>query len=250
MKLQVFRTAAEAARAAAHVIALRLRTDPYTVLGLPTGRTSVRVYDELARLHEAGRADFSKAHTFNLDEFVGLSAADRGSFRTFMEKHLFRRVNLPCDQVHFLNGRAADLEKECLRFELAITDAGGIDVLLLGVGANGHIGFNEPAASLFARTHRARLRPETRRTNAARFGGRATAVPREALSMGMATILGARSIVLIATGRAKSRPVASLVTGRISPASPVSFLQLHPDVQVILDHAAASRLHLPESFAH
>jgi len=250
MKLSVFRTAAEAARAAAHVIALRLRDDPYTVLGLPTGRTSIRVYDELARLHGAGGADFSKAHTFNLDEFLGLSVADRGSFRRFMEKHLLTRVNLPRDQVHFLNGRAADLEKECLRFELAIADAGGIDVLLLGVGANGHIGFNEPGASLFARTHRARLRPETRRTNAALFGGRATAVPREALSMGMATILAARSIVLIATGRAKSRPVASLVTGRVSTSWPVSFLQLHPDVRVMLDQAATTRLHLPDSLAH
>lgn len=250
MKLSVFRTAAEAARAAAQVIALRLRTDPYSVLGLPTGRTSIRVYDELARLHEAGGADFSKAHTFNLDEFVGLSSADRGSFRRFMDKHLFTRVNLPREQVHFLNGRAADLEKECLRFELAIADAGGIDVLLLGVGANGHIGFNEPGATLMAKTHRARLRPETRRTSAALFGGRARAVPREALSMGMATILGARSIVLIATGRTKARPIASLVAGRISTSSPVSFLQLHPDVRVILDHAASARLHLPDSLAH
>ena len=240
MTIQVLDTAADAARAVAAIVARRLTREPGLVLGLPTGRTSVGVYAELARLHAAGRADFARAHTVNLDEFLGLRPADPGSFRGFMQAHLFRHVNLPRTHAHFLNGRARDVVAECRRFERRIADLGGIDLQLLGLGANAHIGFNEPGGRLHARTHRARLTDGTRRANAAEFGGRAAAVPREALTMGMATILDARSIVLLATGRAKARAVASLVTGDITTRRPASFLQLHRDVHVIVDSAAAA----------
>jgi glucosamine-6-phosphate deaminase len=235
MTIQVCSTAQAASRAAAAIIAGRLRRTPRLVLGLPTGRTSEGIYDELVRLHTAGRADFSKAHTINLDEFVGLAAGDPRSFRDFMDARLFTRVNLPRAHVHFLNGRAGDLHRECQQFDRLIAALGGIDLLLLGLGENGHVGFNEPAAALSAATHRARLTSVTRRANAERFGGRIAAVPREALTMGMAAILGARAIVLVATGRSKARAVRAMVAGGITTAQPASFLQLHPDVRVIVD---------------
>jgi glucosamine-6-phosphate deaminase len=242
MRLHVCPTAADAARAAASIIAAQLRRKPGSVIGLPTGRTSLGIYHELVRLHEAGVADFSRAQTLNLDEFTGLGSKDRRSFCAFMEKHLFRLVNIAPGHVHFLDGNARDPDAECLRYEELIDGLGGIDLQLLGVGANGHIGFNEPAAGLRTRTHRARLTLGTRRANASLFGGDVRAVPREALSVGMATILEAASIVLVATGRSKSRAVESIFTGEISTATPVSFLQLHPEVEVILDRGAGARL--------
>jgi len=238
MKVRIFDDAAGASRAVAHLIARQLASQPATVLGLPTGRTSVPVYQELVRL----RPDFSRAHTFNLDEFVGVTAQNRRSFHAFMDRHLFCRVNIAAGHAHFLDGAAKDLDAECARFERAIVKAGGIDLLVLGIGANGHVGFNEPGAALFARTHRAKLTAATRRANAGLFAGRPAMVPREALSMGMGTILAARAIMLIATGRSKAGAINAMLSGRITPALPASFLQLHHDVRLILDCAAASRL--------
>jgi glucosamine-6-phosphate deaminase len=240
--ITVFPTDRAAARALAQRIAVALAGNPRIVLGLPTGRTPVRFYHDLASLGEHGRADFSQATTFNLDEFVGLAAEHPASYRSFMQTHLFSRVNLHQERIHFLNGAASDPLAECARYERAIVEAGGIDIQILGLGANGHIGFNEPARALPARTHRVVLTPETRRANAALFGGDPSAVPEEALSMGMATILHARSIVLLATGRTKARCVAQAMRGPITPELPASFLQLHHDVEVMLDEAAAAEL--------
>jgi glucosamine-6-phosphate deaminase len=239
MNLRVYPTEQEAARAAAARIATQLKDHRMSVLGLPTGRTTLGIYDELARLHANGRVDFARAHTFNVDEFVGVSSKDEQSFCAFMQKHLFRRVNVPTDHIHFLNGKARDTGAECERFEREIAACGGIDLLLLGIGSNGHIGFNEPGAALHARSHRTTLTVGTRRANADLFGGRVAAVPREALTMGIATMLEARAIVLIATGASKARAVQSLFTGRITTLRPASVLQLHNNVQVILDSAAA-----------
>ena len=242
MNLHVSDDAAAAAAAAASIVAEQLRRKPESVLGLATGRTSLGIYDELVRLHDAGAADFSRAHTLNLDEFIGLSSKDGHSFCAFMEKHLFRRINIPTAHVHFLDGNAPNLEAECLRYERLIDSLGGIDLQLLGIGANGHIGFNEPSSGLHARTHRARLKLGTRRANASFFGGKVRAVPREALSMGMATILESSRIVLVAMGRSKARAVEAAVAGRISTRQPASFLQLHPEVEIIVDRQAAARL--------
>jgi glucosamine-6-phosphate deaminase len=242
MKLRVCDTVNEAARATAALVVDQLRNKPASVLGLPTGQTALPIYDALVSLHRAGRADFSQVHTVNLDEFVGLCSTDPGSFRGFMQQHLFRHINVPVDRVHFLAGDARDTDRECARFDRLIASLGGIDLQLLGVGRNGHIGFNEPARDLQLRTHRVRLQPDTRRANAGPFGGRVSDVPREALSIGMATILQARSIVLVALGRSKAPAVASAFSGRISTNKPVSFLQLHPSVTVIVDREAATRL--------
>ncbi len=153
---------------------------------------------------ESGEADLSQATTFNLDEFVGIPAGHPGSFRSFMNAHLFSRVNLAAERIHFLDGAAADTDAECARYERAIAAAGGIDILILGLGTNGHIGFNEPAPALPARTHRVTLEPDTRAGNAELFGGDPAAVPPEALSMGIATILQARQVILVATGPGES----------------------------------------------
>jgi glucosamine-6-phosphate deaminase len=242
MNLRVFHTAEEAAHAAAAAIAAQLARKPASVLGLPTGRTTLAVYDELARLHESGGADFSQAHTFNLDEFVGLAANDKRSYCAFMQKHLFTRINLPGTHIHFLNGGARNHEEECGRFEREIAGLGGMDLLLLGIGSNAHIGFNEPSHALHARSHKTRLALATRRANASLFGGRLDRVPREALTMGIGTMLDARAIVLIATGREKARAISSVFDGRISTDKPASALQLHPRVEVILDLPAAEKL--------
>lgn len=247
MELRIFDTVDEAAAATAALVVEQLRKKPASVLGLPTGQTALPVYDALVRLHRAGRADFSQVRTVNLDEFVGLPATDPRSFRAFMQQHLFRHINVRPDRVHFLDGDTHDTERECACFESLIAGLGGIDLQLLGVGRNGHIGFNEPARELELRTHRVRLRLDTRRANAGPFGGKVRDVPREALSMGMATILQARSIVLVAFGRWKAPAVASALSGRISTNKPVSFLQLHPCATAIVDRAAAKLLRIKYS---
>ena len=242
MDLRVFDTAEEAAQALARRVADAIRDHPDIVLGLPTGRTPVATYAHLRRMSAAGELDFSRVRTFNLDEFAGIDAAHPGSFRRFMDEHLFGAVNIDPSRVHFLNGAAADLDEECERYEAAIEAAGGIDLQLVGIGANGHIGFNEPGDQLVARTHRVRLHDVTRRENAALFGGNPQDVPREALSMGMATILHARRIVLIATGERKAQCVERTVHGALSTRLPASFLQTHREVELFLDRPAASRL--------
>lgn len=211
---------------------------PSLVLGLPTGRTPLGLYRELRER----RIDWSQVRTFNLDEFAGLDPSHPNSYRAFMQAELFDHVSIDPANIGFLNGAAPDLKGECRRYEDAIETAGGIDLQLLGIGANGHIGFNEPADGLCAHTHIAHLERESREANASRFGGDWTTVPERALSMGMATILGSRAIVLIATGAEKADAVHGLIEGLITTRLPASLLQVHPRVTVMLDHAAAGRL--------
>ncbi len=231
-----------------------IAANPALVLGLPTGRTPLAFYRELR--DRSGRPsgaapgkgpliDWSRVRTFNLDEFAGLDASHPGSYRAFMQEELFDHVSIGAANIGMLNGRAPDLKAECRRYEAAIAAAGGLDLQILGIGANGHIGFNEPADGLCAHTHIASLERKTREANAQLFGGDWTAVPGRALSMGMATILGARHIVLIATGEAKAGAVVGMIEGLITPRLPASFLQVHPRVTVMLDTAAASRLSTP-----
>ena len=225
---------------------------PSLVLGLPTGRTPLGLYRELrersggslprrSREAKAG-IDWSRVRTFNLDEFAGLDGAHPNSYRAFMQAELFDEVSIDAANIGFLNGAAPDLKAECRRYEDAIEAAGGIDLQILGIGANGHIGFNEPAAGLCANTHIAHLERETREANAQRFGGDWTAVPERALSMGMSTILSAKEIVLIATGAEKADAVHGMIEGLITTRLPASILQVHHRVTVMLDGAAAARL--------
>ena len=242
IRIRVLETPDAVARAFSRELARCVRRNPTLVLGLATGRTPIPVYQQLVRLHDRGRLDLSRVTTFNLDEFAGGAQRDRRKYRTFMDDRLFGRVPISPARIHFLDGAARDLDAECRRYERAIEHAGGIDLQILGLGTNGHIGFNEPGEALHAHTHRTRLREPTRRANAFLFGGRVAAVPREALSMGMATILYARRIVLLATGAEKSRCVERMVRGPVTPRLPASFLQLHRGAEVWLDRAAASRL--------
>jgi glucosamine-6-phosphate deaminase len=242
VQIKVFDNDAELARALASRFADMLAAKPAAVLGLATGRTPLATYAELRRLHAAGRADFSAASTFNLDEFAGIAPTHPGSFRRYMEMKLFAAVNLERARIHFLDGLAADSDGECARYDEAIARSGGIDLQMLGIGANGHIGFNEPDDELVARTHRVRLHETTRRDNAAQFGGDISAVPHEALSMGMGTILKSAAIVLMATGERKARCIERAINGPVTTRLPASFLQLHRDVELYLDRGAAALL--------
>jgi glucosamine-6-phosphate deaminase len=216
--------------------------NPALVLGLPTGRTSVALYQQLRERSSGGRIDWSRVRTFNLDEFVGADGDHPGSYRAFMHSELFDHVSIAPANIGMLDGRAADLKAECRRYEAAIAAAGGIDLQILGIGANGHIGFNEPAEGLCAHTHIAELEQKTREANAQLFGGDWTAVPERALSMGMGTILAARRIVMMANSPDKADAVYGMVEGLITTRLPASFLQVHPRVTVMLDAEASRRL--------
>jgi glucosamine-6-phosphate deaminase len=242
VRTRIFPTPRAAAGTLAAAVSRAVAANPSLVLGLPTGRTPIPFYRELVKLHQAGGVDLSAVETFNLDEFVGLAPSDPRSYRAFMQRHLFDHVNIARRNIHVLNGRSEDPGRECRRFEQRIARSGGIDLLILGLGTNGHIGFNEPGRHLIARTHVARLTRITRRANAALFNFRAEDVPRQALSMGIATILDARRIVLLATGAGKASCVARMITGPITPRLPASFLQLHRAVEIWLDAPAAARL--------
>jgi glucosamine-6-phosphate deaminase len=237
------------AHTAAHVVAARIIdtivANPGLVLGLATGRTPIPLYEELARTSAERAVDWSGVTTFNLDEFVGLPPEHPASYRQFMEEHLFRHVNVRPERINFLIG-TRDPAEECRRYEAAIAQAGGIDIQVLGIGTNGHIGFNEPGRELQSRTHRVSLKAESRRSNATLFGGDAAKVPTEALSMGMATILRARSLVLLANGQSKAACIARAVNGPLTTELPASFLQLHHDAEVVLDAGAAMALETPQ----
>jgi glucosamine-6-phosphate deaminase len=239
--IRIFQSPEAAARTLAADVAGALAADPGLVLALPAGRTPLRFYRELADLHRARHVDFSRITTFGLDEFAGIAPVDPRSFRAFLQRHLFDHVNVSPRRIHFLNGAAADPDAECRRYERAIRRAGGIDLMILGLGRNGHIGFNEPGSFLIADTHPTRLAAGTRRANRALFGS-AAEVPRAALSMGIATILHARRVVLVATGTAKARAAARMVNGPVTPRLPASFLQLHSRAELWIDRAAAARL--------
>ena len=226
---------------ATHVLEL-IVARPSLVLGLPTGRTPLGLYRELRERSGDDLIDWSQVRTFNLDEFAGLDGTHPNSYRAFMQAELFDHVSIDSLNIGFLNGAAADLRAECRRYEDAIESVGGIHLQILGIGANGHIGFNEPSDGLCATTHVAELEEESRAANAQRFGNDWTAVPERALSMGMSTILGAREIVLIATGAEKADAVHGMIEGLITTRLPASLLQVHPRVTVMLDRLAASRL--------
>jgi glucosamine-6-phosphate deaminase len=240
--LHIFDDEQTLARAGALSVTEHLRAHPRTILGLPTGRTTVALYAQLVTATRGGDIDWTGVRTFNLDEFVGLHSDAPQSYRMFMRRHLFDHVNIDPRRTDFPNGAAADLDAECARYDAAIHAAGGIDLQLLGIGANGHVGFNEPAEGLHARTHRVALRDETREANTWWFGGRPEQVPGEAISVGMGAILSAREILLMATGEGKAEAVAAMIEGRVTTWLPASFLQLHPRVTVMLDRAAASKL--------
>ncbi|MBE7210224.1 MAG: glucosamine-6-phosphate deaminase [Gluconacetobacter diazotrophicus] len=238
MEVIVRPDAAAACSFAAALLAARIRARPDIVLGLATGRTMERLYDELVAL----TPDLSRARTFNLDEYLGLAGDDPRSYRRFMDRALFRRVAIPAASTHLPDGTAADPDAEARRYEGAIRAAGGVDLQLLGLGETGHIGFNEPLSALMSRTRVKPLTPATRRQNAPMFGGNPDSVPPRAITMGVGTILDAREIVLLVTGAAKAGILARAIEGPITAMVTASALQLHPNCKVILDEPAAADL--------
>ncbi len=232
-----------AANLVARVIARELSARPQLVLGLATGRTMEKVYDELARQHREERLDFSLCRTFNLDEYIGLQPTDPHSYRHYMHRQLFSRVNIDPRNTHLPDGQAKDLKAECEKYEADIRDCGGIDLQLLGIGRSGHIGFNEPLSALRSRTRDKALTPATIEQNAPLFGGDLKKVPRRAITMGVGTILEAQRIIVLVTGSEKAEILAEAVEGPITSMVTASVLQLHPHCTVIVDEAAAAKLH-------
>ena len=234
--------ASQAESQTAGTIAEALRARPDLVLGLATGRTMKRVYAHLVRLHQQDGLDFSRCRTFNLDEYIGLPSGHPGSYRRYMDEHLFRHINIQAGRSHVPDGMAQDVARECQRYETLIQEAGGIGLQLLGLGMTGHIGFNEPGSPLDSRTHEVQLTELTRHENAGPFGGKASAVPARAITMGLGTILEARRCLLLVTGVGKASVLARVVEGPVSPMIPGSVLQRHSDCQVVADRAASRDL--------
>lgn len=235
-------TSQEVYRQAAQLIATAVKKKPALVLGLATGSTMVGLYQHLVRMHQEGAIDFSQVVTFNLDEYLGLSASHPQSFHHFMYETLFRHINVQPRNIHIPDGTIrGDYEQYCASYEQAIRDAGGIDVQLLGIGRNGHIGFNEPTSSLGSRTRLKVLSQETLNDNS-RFFASGEESPQCSITMGIGSILEARKILLLATGESKADAVAKSISGPVTSAVPASALQLHPDVTFLLEEAAASEL--------
>ena len=241
MRVVVKKDAQTASLTACDIFEAFIRRNPAAVLGLATGSTPVMLYQEMIRRYRTGAMDFSKITTFNLDEYVGLSETDPNSYRVFMNEQLFNHLNVARESTHVPLGIASDLEHVCAAYERKIQEAGGIDIQLLGIGRNGHIGFNEPGSSFSSRTRVKALTRQTIQDNARFFGG-VDRVPKSAVTMGVKTILDARHIVLIAVGDSKADIVREFIEGPLTSMVPASILQTHSAVTVILDEAAASKL--------
>ena len=211
------------------------------VLGLATGSTPIPVYEELVRLHNESGLSFSKVKSFNLDEYIGLGPDHSCSYRYFMKEHLFNLIDIEQDFTYVPNGMVDDISEECSKYENAIKDCGGIDLQILGIGSDGHIGFNEPGSSLSSRTRIKTLASETIRDNA-RFFDDEDEVPRHCITMGVGTILDSKSVLLLAFGEGKADVVAKSIEGPITSMVPASVLQMHQNVTVLLDDKAASKL--------
>lgn len=224
----------------AKIVYGQISKKPHSVLGLATGSSPLGVYKLLVEYHKMG-ADFSKVTTFNLDEYVGLRPDHPQSYRWYMEENFFSKVNIKKEQTFIPNGVAEDLEAECLRYEDLIKQAGGIDLQLLGIGSNGHIGFNEPGSEFGTITRVVDLAESTIKDNS-RFFESIDEVPTQAISMGIKTIMQAKEIILMASGGSKADAIYAAVYGPVTTEVPASVLQLHPAATLVVDQAAASKL--------
>lgn len=233
---------------AAQIVASAIRANPNLVLGLATGSTPLGMYQELVRLHREEGLDFSRVITFNLDEYVGFAPDHPQSYHSYMHRHFFSHVNIDSANIHIPDGLAQDdYERHCAHYEERIGQAGGIDLQLLGIGRDGHIGFNEPTSSLASRTRVKTLTRQTVEDNARAFGP-GEEIPQCAITMGIGTILEAKRIVLLASGAQKAHALAKAIEGPITAAVTASALQLHRDVTAIVDEAAATELQQKEYY--
>lgn len=225
----------------AEIVATEMRKRPSLVLGLATGSTPLGLYRKWITMVESGNLSFANVTTFNLDEYLGLPSDHPQSYRTFMRENLFRHIDINLNRTHIPNGVAEDVMKQCEEYDNLIEQAGGIDIQILGIGRNGHIGFNEPGEDFGRLTHVVRLSGSTRRANA-RFFSRLEDVPTYAITMGLKNIMRARQILLLAAGEDKSEAVYRALSGDVTEDLPASILQLHPNCIFLLDEAAASKL--------
>ncbi|MEG1989269.1 MAG: glucosamine-6-phosphate deaminase [Oscillibacter sp.] len=237
MRLILCENYEDLSKQAAKLVASQVILKPDSVLGFATGSTPVGLYQNLIRYYEQGELDFSKIVSFNLDEYYPISPENNQSYRYFMNENLFDHINLPRANSFLLSGEADDVDRECQAYEQKIAAYGGIDLQILGIGQNGHIAFNEPEEHLVAKTHVTGLTESTIQANA-RFFHSAAEVPTKALTMGMATILKSRKIILLANGKAKHKAVTELLGNTISTQNPSTLLHLHPDVVVLCDKEA------------
>lgn len=248
MEVVILPDAAEIGRVASDAIGALLTRQPTAVLGLATGSSPVAIYDELAARCEAGLISFVQARGFTLDEYVGLPADHPERYRNVIDAVFVSRVDFAPGAVAGPDGSAPDIPAACAAYENAIRDAGGVDLQILGIGTDGHIAFNEPGSSLASRTRIKTLTRQTRVDNARFFDGDVDAVPTHCLTQGLATIMAARHVILVATGRNKAEAVHHMVEGPVSAMWPASILQHHPHATVLLDDSAARRLQLADYF--
>lgn len=226
---------------AATIVAKQITKKKNTVLGLATGQTPVGMYQELIKKFQKGEIDFSQVVTFNLDEYYGLPPEHPQSYNYFMWNTFFRHINIPKENVYLLNGSTKNIEKECQHYEYLIQKSGGIDLQILGIGDNGHLGFNEPAIGLNSKTHLVNLSEETIRANS-RYFKDIKEVPRQALTMGIGTIMKAKKIILLASGRKKAPVIARTINGPVSTEVPATVLQLHSEVTILIDKEASCKI--------
>lgn len=217
-------------------------SDKPFVLGLPTGSTPLKVYAELVRKNKAGELSFKNVITFNMDEYVGLPVEHPESYHSFMYNNLFNHIDIPRENIHILDGNAPDLAAECASYEEKIAATGGFDLFLGGIGEDGHIAFNEPFSPLQSRTRVVTLTDDTIRVNSRFFGGDVNLVPKQAMSVGVATVLGAKEVVIMAFGPKKARAIGEAIEGPITHKNTVSAMQNHPDGIVVMDEDAAGEL--------
>jgi len=236
-----------AAGLTASIIADTIRAKPDLVLGLATGRTMERLYARLAQTHEEEDLSFAQVHTFNLDEYIGLAPEDKHSYRHYMNEHLFNKVDIDPANTHLPNGIADNIDEECALYEQRITNAGGIDLQILGIGNTGHIGFNEPLSAMFSRTRAKALTPRTVEQNAPLFDNPED-MPRRAITMGVGTILDAKRCIMLATGKTKSEIIAKAVEGPVTSMISATALQLHAKATVIIDEPASASLQQNEYY--
>ncbi len=241
MEVIIQRDAQSASVVAARLISQLLREKPNAVLGLVAGQSPLPLYSELVRKHREGHIDFSRVTVFTMDEFVGIPPDHPASYSSFIRRHFLDHVNIPAEQIRMPDGRAHDIPEHCRAYEAAIRHAGGIDLQILGIGTEGHIGFNEPTSSLASRTRTKTLTPRTRRDFAPQFGGE-DRVPNFILTMGLGTIMEARQCMLLAFGKTKANAIARTIEGPVTAMMPASILQMHPVVKVFLDQPAAALL--------
>ena len=241
MNVIVVKDYAEMSKKAAEVMAELVNKKPEAILGLATGGTPVGMYENLIEMNKAGKVDFSKVTTVNLDEYVGLSGEHKKSYRFFMNDTLFNHININKERTFVPNGLADNIEEECAKYDARIEELGGIDMQLLGLGGNGHIAFNEPEANLIVGSHLTGLTQDTIDANA-RFFASASEVPQTAVTMGLGGIMQAERILLIASGEGKADAVQTMMNGKITTDCPASMLQMHRNVTVIIDEAAAAKL--------